>query len=64
LLAPRDYTLVVRATIHNVRICQASDGLSLQLQVQSTGPLNRAYPHEPIRGKLQPAIPWETTRVS
>ena len=27
-----------------------------------TGPLNRAYPHEPIRGKLQPAIAWETNR--
>jgi hypothetical protein len=44
-------------------MCQGNDGLSLQLQVHSTGPLNRAYPHEPIRGKLQPAIPWETNRV-
>jgi lipopolysaccharide transport system ATP-binding protein len=63
LLAPRDYSLVVRATIHNVRMCQPNEGLSLGLQVHSTGPLNRAYPHEPIRGKLQPAIPWETKRV-
>jgi lipopolysaccharide transport system ATP-binding protein len=63
LLAPRDYRLVVRATIHNVRHCQTADGISLQLTVQPTGPLNRAYPHEPIRGKLQPAIAWETRRV-
>ena len=63
LLAPRDYSLVVRATIHNVRMCQGNNGVSLQLQVQPTGPINRAYPHEPVRGKLQPAIPWETSRV-
>jgi len=63
LLAPRDYNLVVRATIHNVRLCQGNDGLAFQLRVQPTGTLNRAYPHEPIRGKLQPAIPWETSRV-
>lgn len=63
LLAPRDYGVIVRATIHNVRHCQGSDGISFQLQVQPTGPLNRAYPNEPIRGKLQPAIAWETQRV-
>jgi len=63
LLAPRDYSLVVRATIHNVRFCQGNDGIAIQLRVQPTGTLNRAYPHEPIRGKLQPAIPWETSRV-
>lgn len=63
LLAPRDYRLAVRATIHNVRHCQTADGISLQLSVQPTGPLNRAYPHEPIRGKLQPAIAWETRRA-
>jgi len=37
--------------------------VALALSVQPTGPLNRAYPHEPIRGKLQPAIAWETLRV-
>jgi len=63
LLAPRDYRLVVRATIHNVRECLPADGIALALSVQPTGPLNRAYPHEPIRGKLQPAIAWETLRV-
>ena len=63
LLAPRDYNLVVRATIHNVRQCQPSDGLPLRLHVQRTGPLNRAYPDEPIRGRLQPAIAWETKQA-
>lgn len=63
LLAPQDYTLIVRATIHNVRNCQGDAGIPLRLQVQATGPLNRAYPEEPIRGKLQPAIPWETVCV-
>jgi lipopolysaccharide transport system ATP-binding protein len=62
LLAPRDYNVVVRATVHNVRHCQTADGISLQLRVQPTGPLNRAYPDEPIRGKLQPEIAWETSR--
>ncbi len=64
LLAPRDYRLVARATIHNVRECLPADGIALALRVQPTGPLNRAYPHEPIRGKLQPAIPWEIRRVA
>ena len=63
LLAPRDYGLVVRATIHNVRPCQTNEGVALQLHVQRTGPLNRAYPDDPIRGRLQPAVAWETHRV-
>lgn len=63
LLAPRIYTLAARATVHNVRMCQGSEGLPMRLEVLPTGRLNRAYPHEPIRGRLQPWIPWETTRV-
>jgi lipopolysaccharide transport system ATP-binding protein len=59
LLAPHDYVLVLRAAIHNVRHL-TGDGVAIALSVAPTTRLNRAYPDEPIRSKLQPAIPWQT----
>jgi lipopolysaccharide transport system ATP-binding protein len=62
LLAPREYELRVRGTIFNVRHC-TGDGLGIPLSVQATGGINRGYPREPIRSKLQPAIHWQTVRT-
>ena len=59
LLAPRRYRVYFRATIHGVRTCLPADfGLTVEV---SRGEINRAYPHEPIRSLLQPAIEWNTT---
>jgi lipopolysaccharide transport system ATP-binding protein len=62
LLAPRRYLLVVRAAIHNVRTCTGR-GIRLGLNVLNTGRLNRAYPEDVIRSKLQPPISWHTETV-
>lgn len=57
LLAPRSYTLKVFGTIHNVRSIPP-EGVSLLLPVESSNSMNRAYPSEPIRAKIQPRIAW------
>jgi lipopolysaccharide transport system ATP-binding protein len=62
LLAPRSYELVVQATIHNERYC-TGNGVSLALIVESSTGINRAYPNEPIRSKLQPKIYWQTEKI-
>ncbi|HWI41889.1 MAG TPA: polysaccharide ABC transporter ATP-binding protein [Verrucomicrobiae bacterium] len=60
LLAPARYQLRVLATVFNVRMCIPYPGLVLHLDVERTGRSNRAYPGEPVRGKLAPYIPWQT----
>jgi len=59
LLAPREYLLVLRATIHNERTL-TGEGLSIRLHVGSASRLNRGYPRDPIRSKLQPPVSWRT----
>ena len=61
LLAPRTYEIRVQGTIYNVRNC-AGDGVPINLTVERTARINRAYPEEPIRSKLQPYIFWELNR--
>jgi hypothetical protein len=60
LLANRTYWLHLQATIHNLRPL-AGEGILLPLDVQRSS-INRAYPHEPNRAKLQPWINWRTVR--
>ena len=62
LLAPQDYLLILRATIHGVRNLTA-EGVAIPISVTGTSRINRAYPHEPVRAKLQPAIPWQTDEI-
>lgn len=62
LLAPRRYELRIFGTIYNVRMCVPEPGVRIPLEVVSSGLANRAYPAEPIRGKLAPAIEWRTSR--
>lgn len=62
LLAPRAYELRVHGTIFNVRRC-TGEGVAVPLIVETTSGINRAYPQEPIRAKLQPYIPWQTTQT-
>jgi len=63
LLAPRHYTMILRATIYNVRPL-TGDGLSVNLNVRHASRLNQAYPGDPIRAKFQPHIPWEHRKVA
>ena len=59
LLAPRAYELRIHGTIFNVRSCTA-DGLGIPLNVSASSGINRAYPQDPIRSKMQPRIFWRT----
>ncbi len=59
LLAPKVYELRVSGTIHNVRSIPPG-GVGVPLPVEASNGLNRAYPQEPIRAKLQPRIAWRT----
>jgi lipopolysaccharide transport system ATP-binding protein len=60
LLAPTQYRIHVLATVYNVRMCIPFPGIRIPVDVEATGRANRAYPGEPIRGKLAPVIPWTT----
>ncbi|RMG47006.1 MAG: ATP-binding cassette domain-containing protein [Acidobacteria bacterium] len=60
LLAPRRYRLCVRASIHNVRTC-TGDGVTLALDVEDSGRLNRGYPQDPVRARLRPDVVWRTS---
>ena len=62
LLAPHDYLLILRGTIHGVRNLTA-EGVAIPITVTGTSRINRAYPHEPVRAKLQPFIPWKTDEI-
>jgi len=59
LLAPRQYRLVVRAGVYNLRDC-TGPGLSLPLRIEQTSRINLAYAGDPVRSKFQPLIPWTT----
>ncbi len=59
LLAPRVYELRVFGTIHNVRDIPPG-GVGVPFRVETNNGINRAYPREPIRSKLQPRIAWRT----
>jgi lipopolysaccharide transport system ATP-binding protein len=62
LLAPHDHVLVLRGTIHGLRSL-TGDGIAIPLSILPTSRINRAYPHEPVRSKLQPCIPWHTEEL-
>ncbi len=62
LLAPRDYELRAFGTIHNVRSIPPG-GIGVPLHVEANNGINRAYPREPVRAKLQPRIAWRTVAL-
>jgi lipopolysaccharide transport system ATP-binding protein len=63
LLAPRTYELRVYGTIYNVRSIPPG-GIGIPLPVDKSNGINRAYPHEPVRAKLQPKILWQTVTAT
>lgn len=62
-LSPTNYEIRILATIYDVRMCIPYPGLRIPLDVERTGIVNRAYPAEPIRGKLAPQIYWSTVNI-
>jgi len=63
LLAPRTYELRLFGTIYNVRSIPP-EGLSISLLVEKSNDFNCGYPHDPIRSKLLPHIPWQTNKIN
>ena len=63
LLAPGMYTVSVKAGIYRKRYTIPEDGVKLPLQVEHTSEYNRAYPGDPIRGKLCMPLQWRVTRT-
>lgn len=61
-LSPREYTLYVRATIHNLRSL-IGDGIQIPMHIQWTSQINKAYWPGPIRSKLQPEFAWTTEQI-
>jgi len=62
LLAPRTYELRIFGTIYNVRSIPP-EGVSITLMVEKSNDFNSGYPHDPIRSKLLPHIPWQTNKI-
>jgi lipopolysaccharide transport system ATP-binding protein len=63
LLAPRRYILRIQGTVFNVRTCTGA-GVIIPLIVEASSDVNRGYPQDTIRSKIQPMIPWLTNTIS
>jgi lipopolysaccharide transport system ATP-binding protein len=62
-LAPRMFTLCVKAGIYRKRYTIPEEGVKIPLQIEHTSEYNRAYPGDPISGKLCPLLDWRVTRI-
>ncbi len=62
LLAPRTYELRIYGAIYNLRTLTPG-GIRIPLHVERTSGINRGYPYQPIRSRLQPRIGWTTNPV-
>jgi lipopolysaccharide transport system ATP-binding protein len=58
LLAPIIYDCKFLFGIHNIRMVEPLDGITLRLNVEQTGNYNKAYSGQYTAGKLCPVLPW------
>jgi lipopolysaccharide transport system ATP-binding protein len=63
LLAPRPYQIRVTAAIHNQRTLLPAP-IRVNIDVQPTGIVNRAYPGFTTSGRLAPNIEWHTSSIA
>jgi lipopolysaccharide transport system ATP-binding protein len=61
-LAPRNYEVVINASIANVRSCLHP--IRIVIDVQASGKFNRAYAGYVTPGKLAPLLEWKTELIS
>lgn len=61
--APRNYEVVISASIANVRSCMP-DPIRIGIDVQASGKFNRAYAGYVTPGKLAPLLEWKTELIS
>lgn len=57
-LAPITYDFRFLFGIHNVRMMQPAEGVSLRVSVEHTGLYNRAYNGQYTAGMICPVLPW------
>jgi lipopolysaccharide transport system ATP-binding protein len=62
LFSPREYRLVVNATIHNVRNCLVP--IALPVRFVHTTSAHGAYLDNPVEAKLMPRLAWRTERIT
>jgi len=63
LLAARPYEIRISAAIHNLRELVPAP-IRINVDVQASGIVNRAYPGYISPGALAPLIEWESSHVS
>ncbi len=63
LLAPRPYQIRVTAAVHNLRTLLPAP-VRVNIDVQQTGVVNRAYPGFTTAGRLAPDIEWRTSSIA
>ncbi|MGB3399452.1 MAG: hypothetical protein WBA34_04685, partial [Candidatus Deferrimicrobiaceae bacterium] len=59
LLSPRIYELRIYGAIYNKRTLTPG-GIRIPLHVERSSGINRGYPYQPIRSRMQPRIAWTT----
>ena len=59
LLSPRIYELRIYGAIYNQRTLTPG-GIRIPLHVERSSGINRGYPYQPIRSRMQPRIAWTT----
>ena len=63
LLAPISYDFRFLFGVHNVRMMQPIDGISLRINVEQTSDYNKAYNGQYTAGMICPVMHWEIDKV-
>lgn len=58
-LAPISYDLRLIFGIHNIRMLQPSNGITIRINVDQTSSYNQSYNGQYTAGKICPSLPWE-----
>ncbi len=62
MLSPRNYEIIIRATIHNIRTC-TGDGIHLIVNVKENRRINLGYPDQKTPAKIRPTIHWRMENI-
>jgi lipopolysaccharide transport system ATP-binding protein len=62
-LAPISYDFRFLFGVHNVRMMEPAEGITLRINVEQTGRYNRAYSGQYTAGVICPSMNWEINKV-
>jgi len=63
LLAPISYDLKFLFGIHNIRMVQPEEGVTIRINVEQTGSYNRGYNGQYTGGMISPTLHWTIERI-